>query len=187
MLILILGVALWWAAHLFKRVAPGARASLGEAKGKGPVAIALVVSVVLMWWGYGAAEGPVWWGRSSALVGINNLLMVLAFYIYASGAAGPGKPRNRVGTTLRHPQLIGFSIWAAAHLLVNGDLASFVLFGGLLAWALTEIVAINRAVPDWQPPAWGGVKSEVRVALIGLVVLVVVMLIHNWLGVTPWG
>ena len=187
MILLILGVALWFGAHFLKRLAPDFRARMGDQRGKGPVALALVVSVVLMVIGYRAAFGPVWWGRSGALVGINNLLMILAFYIYASGAAPPGKPRNRVGTRLRHPQLIGFSIWCVAHLLVNGDLPSFILFGGLLVWALLEIAVINRAVPQWTPPEWGGPKSEIRVAVITVVVLIVVMLIHNWLGVRPWG
>ena len=80
MVYLILGVALWWGAHAFKRVAPDARAQMGDA-GKGLVTALLVLSVGLMYWGYGQAQGPVWWGRSSALVGINNLLMVLAFYL----------------------------------------------------------------------------------------------------------
>jgi uncharacterized membrane protein len=184
--LLILGLALWYAAHFFKRIAPGPRGKLGD-PGKAIVAVALVASVVLMVFGYRGAEGAVYWGRSSALVGINNLLMVVAFYIYASGATPPGRPRNWIGTKMRHPQLTGFSIWAVGHLLVNGDVPSFVLFGGLLVWALLEIVVINRSVPAWTPPAWGGAKSEIRIAVIGLVVMVVVMLVHNWLGVQPWG
>ena len=32
MLILILGVALWWAAHLYKRVAPASRASMASVR-----------------------------------------------------------------------------------------------------------------------------------------------------------
>ena len=51
MTLLILGVALWWAAHLFKRYAPGPRAALGE-PGKGLVALALLVALVLMVIGY---------------------------------------------------------------------------------------------------------------------------------------
>ena len=186
MIWLILGVALWWAAHFFKRLAPEARGRLGD-PGKGVVAVAIVVSLVLMWWGYRPYDGPFWWGRSAALVGINNLLMVAAFYIYASGAAPPGRPRNRLGTKMRHPQLVGFSVFCAAHLLVNGDLASFILFGGLLAWALAEIALINRQEPAWQPPEWGGVKSEVRVGGIAAVVFVVVALIHGWVGPWPFG
>jgi len=71
--------------------------------------------------------------------------------------------------------------------VVNGDMASFILFGGLLLWALAEIAVINRAQPEWTPPEWGGQKSEIRIAVIGVVILILVMLIHNWLGVTPWG
>jgi hypothetical protein len=47
MTLLILGVALWVAAHLWKRVAPAHRASFGE-KGNGIVALILALSVVLM-------------------------------------------------------------------------------------------------------------------------------------------
>ena len=43
-----------------------------------------------------------------------------------------------------HPQLTGFKVWAAAHLLVNGDLASILLFGGLLAWAVVEVIFSKR-------------------------------------------
>ena len=128
MTLLISGIALWWAAHFFKRVAPDVRAKLGD-PGKGLVAVLILVSVVLMVMGYRSWDSTVYWTRSGALVGVNNLLMIAAFYIYATGGPGPGKPRVWLGTKLRHPQLTGFSIWAIAHLLVNGDVASFVLFG----------------------------------------------------------
>ncbi len=74
------GVLLWSLAHLLKRVAPGWRARLGSA-GRPLVAVSIVLSVVLMILGYQQAEGPVWWGRQSALVGINNLLVLIGFYM----------------------------------------------------------------------------------------------------------
>ena len=40
MILLMLGLALWWAAHLFKRLAPGPRLALGDA-GKAVVAVVL--------------------------------------------------------------------------------------------------------------------------------------------------
>jgi len=186
MILITLGLALWIAVHYWKRLAPAHRAGMGD-KGKGLVAIGVVAAIVLMVFGYRAAEGTVYWGRSGALVGINNLLMVVSFYIYSCGAAPPGKPRNLVGTKLRHPQLVGFIVWGIAHLLVNGDSPSFLLFGGLLVWAIGAIILINRAEPNWTPPAYGGAKSEIRVAVISVIMLVIVMLIHNWLGVRPWG
>ncbi len=187
MILLSLGVALWWAAHLFKRLAPGLRAPMGTA-GRGAMALLLVLSVVLMVIGYrGADIGEVYWGRSSAMVGINNLLMVVAFYIYAVGATPPGKPRVWLGTKTRHPQLIGFSVWAFAHLLVNGDLPSFVLFGGLLVWALVEMAVINAQEGPFVPPRQASARKEVTIAAVALIVMGVVMALHNWLGVQPWG
>ncbi len=159
MTLLLLGLALWVGAHLFKRLAPGPRAALGNA-GKGIVAVLLVVSVVLMYYGYGAAraEGDVWWSRHPALVGINNLLMLFAFYLYAASGMKTGITR-----VIRHPQLTAVKTWAVAHLLVNGDLASFVLFGGLLAWAVVSVIPHqpggNRSGPatrrcPWQRKSW---------------------------------
>ena len=60
--------------------------------------------------------------------------MLIAFYLFAASGM-----KTRVTAMTRHPQLIGFSLWAVAHLLVNGDLPSLVLFGGLLVWALVEM------------------------------------------------
>lgn len=181
MTLLILGVALWWAAHLFKRLAPGLRARLGD-RGKGLVAVAVLASVALMYVGYGQADGPVWWGRNPALVGINNLLMILAVYLYAADGA-----KTWLARKVRHPQLTAVKTWAVAHLLVNGDLASFVLFGGLLAWAVVSVILINRAQPVWTPPAPRPVQKEFVAVAATVVVVVGLMLIHNWLGVRPWG
>ncbi|MDX8351767.1 NnrU family protein [Cognatiyoonia sp. IB215182] len=181
---LIAGIALWWAAHLFKRLAPATRAKLGE-PGKGIFAVLIVISVVLMVLGYRAADGPVYWGRDPMWVGINNLLMLLAFYFYAaSGAKGA---KIWLGTKVRHPQLTGFSIWAVAHLLVNGDLPSFVLFGGLLSWAIVEVLLINTQDGPWERPPRAPFKKEVVAIVITLVIYAIVMGIHYALGVTPWG
>lgn len=182
--LLIAGVALWWAAHLFKRLAPGARRSLG-AKGYPVMAVAILVSVLLMVLGYRAADGAVYWGRDPMWVGINNLLMVAAFYFYAASAAQGAK--IWLGTKVRHPQLTGFSIWAVAHLLVNGDTPSFILFGGLLVWAIVEILLIKAQEGPWQAPERAPAKKEVVTIVVTVVVTVVVMGIHYALGVAPWG
>jgi uncharacterized membrane protein len=87
---------------------------------------------------------------------------------------------------MRHPQLIGFKTWAVAHLLVNGDWASVILFGGLLAWAVAEVIVINRAVPEWEPPEWKGPSAEIKAVLFAVVAFAVVAGIHMWLGYWPF-
>lgn len=180
MLILILGVALWPAAHLWKRLAPAHHDRFGQ-KAPGIVTVALLLSVVLMVWGYNISDGPYWWGRSPALVGINNFLVLIAVYLFAASGM-----KTRVTALIRHPQLIGFSLWAAAHLLVNGDLPSFVLFGGLLIWAHAEMRLINRA--PWTPPAGPfPMRKEIMAGVGAILVTGVVGKIHAWLGPWPFG
>ncbi len=181
MLILILGVALWAAAHLFKRLAPEKRAALGD-KGKGYVTLATVASIVLMTVGYKMADGAAFWGRSPALVGINNLLMLVAVYCFAASGM-----KTALARKLRHPMLIGFKIWALAHLLVNGDVESFVLFGGLMAWAVFQMIKINRAEPEWVRPAPAPMKKEIMAFAGTVLVFGVIALIHGFVGPSVFG
>ena len=184
MIWLLLGVALWWGAHLFKRAAPRARARMGDA-GKGAVAATVLASLALMIVGYRMAEGAVYWDRTPALAGVNNLLMLAAFYVFGASMARGGKVW--LGTKLRHPMLTGFALWALAHLAVNGDAPSFVLFGGLLAWALVEIVAINSAEGAWTPPPRAPARKEFTLAAATVALFVVVAVAHAWLGYPPFG
>jgi len=87
-ILLIAGIALWFGAHLFKRVAPAARARMGDPsdpkdKSKGIFAVAILASVVLIVIGYRMAPFvtvyiPPAWG-----VHATNLLVLLGFYMFA--------------------------------------------------------------------------------------------------------
>ncbi len=181
MILLVLGLALWWAAHLFKRLAPGPRLAMGEA-GKGVVAVAVVASVVLMVIGYRGAEYVPLWEPPAFLRHVNNLLMLLAFYLYAASGM-----KTRITAVIRHPQLTAFKIWAVAHLLVNGDQASVVLFGGLLAWAVVTVIAINRNDPRPAPPPPAPLGKEIGALVGAVIVMGAVGGIHTWLGYNPFG
>ncbi|MEC7258905.1 MAG: NnrU family protein, partial [Pseudomonadota bacterium] len=83
MILLILGIVLWFGAHLFKRVAPERRAAMGNA-GRGTVAAALAVSLVLIVLGYRWAPFINVWYPPEFMWHINNLLMVLAVLTFAT-------------------------------------------------------------------------------------------------------
>ena len=176
MTLLNVGLALWIAAHWFKRMVPRLRAQGGD-KAKGPIAGALLVSVVLMIIGYRAAEVVPVYDPLPGMGHANNALMFIAIYLYAVGGT-----KGLLYPVMRHPMLWGTVVWAGAHLLVNGDLASIILFGGIGLWALLTIPLINRA-QSWTPPANGrGFKGDLM-ALVGTVLLVAVAAwIHAWLG-----
>lgn len=180
MTLLILGLALWVVPHVLKRVAPDLRAGWGE-KAKGPLSLAMVAGIVLMVIGYRAAEGAVFWGRSPALVGINNLLMLVSIYLFAASGM-----KTALARKMRHPMLTATVLWALAHLLVNGDTPSFVLFGGIAAWALWSMALINRAGP-WTPPAPKPAKFEAMALAGTLIVYGAIAGLHTWLGYPTFG
>jgi len=178
--ILVLGLALWCGAHFFKRVAPDRRAALGD-RGKGMVALGIAAGLALMIVGYRGADFIPVWSPPAMFVHINNTLMVLSLWLFGAGKAGVWPVKK-----VRHPQLTAVKTFALAHLLVNGDLASILLFGGLLGWAVAEVIVINKAEPDWTPPEAAPRKKLVTNAVITVVVFFVVTFLHNWLGVWPF-
>lgn len=182
MLLLILGLILWMGAHFFKRLFPEQRAKLGD-KGKGLVALGIVLSLVMIICGYRWAPFINVWSPPTFFTHINNTLMILALWVYGSSAAKGAKAWPAYKT--RHPQLLAVKVWAVAHLLVNGDLASILLFGTMLAWAVITVILINKAEPNWVAPAHAGRATYIRLAVITLVMTVLIIAIHAWLGVSP--
>ena len=179
---LVFGVAIWSFFHLMKRVTPGFRARLGDGAGKGVAAVLALLAVGAMIHGYRQADVVVLWEPPEFLRHINNLLMLVAVVLVGLGAS-----RGVMRTKLRHPMLTSVKVWALAHLLVNGDLASVVLFGGLLAWAVVDLILINRMEPMWTPPVAGPVRNDVIYLALSVVVFAVIVYIHAWLGYPPVG
>ena len=181
MILIILGLLLWVGAHLFKRIAPDARAGMGNA-GRGVVAVTILAGTVLMVIGYRQADGAYFWGRGPMLTGINNLLMLVSVYLFAVSGM-----RTALARKMRHPMLTAVIVWAVAHILVNGDVPSLVLFGGLLVWAVAEMAVINRAEPDWTPPEPAPARKEIIAIVASAAVFAVVAGIHTWLGYPVFG
>ena len=181
MILLILGLLLWSQAHFFKRIAPERHAALGE-RSKGIVAVLVVISVVVMIFGYRMAEFIPIWTPPAFLTGINNLLMLAAFFLIGMSAT-----KGRLKGRMRHPMLLAVKVWALAQLLVNGDLASIVLFGGMMAWAVTSVILINRAEPAYVRPEPGPASKDILLVVISILTFVIAAIVHLALGVNPFG
>jgi uncharacterized membrane protein len=185
MSLLILGLVVWTAAHLFKRAAPDARgrlaAALGDRPSRGAMAVAILVGLVLVVVGYRRAPvvpvyDPPSWG-----IHVNNLAM-----FFAVALTGAGQSKGRARSWLRHPMLTGVLVWAVAHLLVNGDRASLILFGWMAVWAVASMVLINAREPVWVRPAPGPWTGDLRLLLIAAVLYALIAAVHAWLGYWPF-
>ncbi len=176
MTLLFLGVALWWAAHIFKRVAPATRANMGNA-GRGLVTGLVLLSVVLMVLGYRGADFVPVYTPFPGAGHVNNTLMLVSLFLF-----GVGGTKGTLYPRMRHPMLWGTVIWAVAHLLVNGDRASVLLFGGIGLWALVHMALINRSGPWIRPINGRGLKGDAMNIAGALILLALIALVHKWLG-----
>jgi len=173
---LIFGLCLWAGAHFFKRVLPRQREAMGNA-GRGLVAALILAGLVSMVIGYRAVEYEHLYTLPGWAWHANNMIMLVAIFLMDVSRVG-GVVRSKV----RHPMLLGVITWSVAHLLVNGDLASLVLFGGLGLWALAEMAIINHAQGPWSPPPPGFIVKDVKLAIIAIVLYAVIVAVHYWFG-----
>lgn len=178
-MLLTLGIALWAVAHLFVRLGADARAkliaSLGMLPYKGLFAVVIVAALVLIVKGWQAMGPGMLWTPPAGLRHATMGLMPLAVILFFSA-----RLPTDIKQVIRHPQLSGVKLWAVAHLLSNGETRSMLLFGGLLAWAVVEVILINkRQGPRVKPPRVGLVKTTVSL-LIGLLLTGVLMYAHPW-------
>ena len=185
MTLLFLGIAMWIIFHFLKRLAPGVRrgmdTSMGQGPAKGVIALLLVVSIVFMVLGFKQYDAPQLYDPMPGMGHLNNLLMIAAIALL-----GMGSSKGTLRSKLRHPMLWGVIVWSVAHLLVNGDGASVVLFGSMAAWALVQMLLINRSQPDWTPLKPGTAVGDVRLVVIATVLFLIIGFIHKALGYSPF-
>ena len=183
---LIIGLIIWTVAHLQRTYAKPFRQKLQDKFGnasKGIIALVIVISLVLMIIGYRSTEEQFLWVAPVWMIYVNNLLMLLALYIYFTSATKPGTAF--VFGSLKNPQLTGFKIWAVAHLLVNGDIASLVLFGGLLIWAVLEVIAAKKNVSLVDRTTAPISSPWIHLLLVALA-FIAITLLHSWAGRSPF-
>lgn len=188
MLILIVGLLLFFGPHAVSIVAPYWRDRMvllmGKLQWKGLYAVVSIAGFVAIIWGYGLCRQsptilytPPYWLRYVTFV-----LMVPVFPL-ALAAYLPG----RIKTATRHPLLAATKFWAAAHLLSNGALAAVLVFASFLAWAIVARISLKRRV---QAPIRTLPASSFNdaIAVIGGLALYVLFVwrLHAWLfGVQP--
>lgn len=182
--LLISGLILWSLVHFIPSLAPALKQSLtgklGENGYKGVFTLLMFSALALIIFGWRSITPTFLYQLPMFVSHIAKLLVLFAFILF-----GASNYPTRIRNVVRHPQLTAVIIWAIAHLLVNGDSRSLLLFGWLGVWAVLEIILINRRDTEWvklDPPP---VSREIRGLLISLVIFVVVILIHPYIAGVP--
>ena len=114
-------------------------ARLGRNGYRALFSVVSLLGLALVVWGFAKAPvvqiwAPPVWTRHLAL------LLMLPVFPLLFAAYLPGKIKAKV----RHPMLAAIKFWALAHLIANGDLASIILFGSFLAYAVVDRILVKR-------------------------------------------
>ena len=184
---LIIGLVIFLGIHSISIVAEPLRNRLA-AKNKmawmGFYSLISALGLALVIMGYGAARAtptllyvaPVWLNHVALLLLLPVFMLLLAPYF-------PGK----ITASISHPQLLGVKIWAFAHLLCNGFLADWVLFGSFFAWAILDRISLKKRTPRGVPSVQLSSKNDLILVTLGLAIyLLFAFWLHQLLiGVAP--
>lgn len=191
MILLILGLVLFLGVHSVKIVAPAFRdrfiAQRGENAWKGMYTIISIVGFILIIWGFSIARygAPVVYTPPFWFSHVTLLLMLVSFVLLVASSV----PTGRIKAAVKHPMLLAIKLWSVGHLMANGDLASVILFGSFLVWAIADRISVGRrdAAGLTQPMGQPSVRNDVLAIVIGVVVYILfVWKLHEWLiGVPP--
>jgi len=170
--VMILGLALFLGIHLLpaqRELRGRIVASLGEGPYKGLYALVSIIGIAMIAWGFGHYRATGWidiWDPPRALKHVTVALMLPAVILVVAAYL-----RGHIYTALKHPMLAGVKLWAAAHLLANGDLGSIILFGSFLAWAVADRISLKRRADAGGPPIpVGGWGNDMIAVAVGIVV-----------------
>jgi uncharacterized membrane protein len=174
--VMILGLILFLGVHTLpaqRELRARAIASLGEGGYKIGYAVVSLFGLVLIVWGFAHYRSTEWidvWYPPKALKHLTVALMLPAVILVVAAFI-----RGRIYTTLKHPMLAGVKLWAAAHLLANGDLGAIILFGSFLGWAVFDRISLKRRIDPGAPPipvgGWGNDLIAVAVGVVAYLAL----------------
>ena len=191
MVTLILGLLVFLGIHALP-MNPALRAGLverfGENAYKGAFSVISAIGFILIILGYGklqvlAGKNPQIWVPPTWTTHLALVLMMISMVLLVA-AYVPSNIKRIVG----HPMLAAIKVWALAHLLANGDLASILLFGSFLAYAVVDRISVKKrqAVAAAKAPT-GGLAGDGIVVVGGLALYAAfAFFLHEWLiGVAP--
>ncbi len=155
---------------------------IGARPYQGAFSLLALAGLVWLIWAYMNAERTVLWQAPGALIFTAVIASMAGIWLAALGVFSPNPttvdqerllasptPARGIVRITRHPFMVGFALWALAHMLLNPDTASLVFFGtffvlaGLGPW-LIDAKKTKAFASQW--PAFARVTSVIPFAAI---------------------
>jgi uncharacterized membrane protein len=192
---------------------------IGESPFRSLFSVLSVLALIFLVRAWDSAPSALLWFTQEWLRWLLALAMLPAFVLFVASVSGPNptmigaregavQPVLGVTRVTRHPMLWSFAIWAAVHIVGNGDTASIVFFGAFLVTALAGMPSIDAKLKRRDPGAWQALAAATSIVpfaaiaqgrnrlelaefgwltpSIAVVVWVAMLVVHPWLfGVAP--
>jgi uncharacterized membrane protein len=158
---------------------------MGEGSYMGLFSLASLGGLVWLAMAYGHSKGmgATYWDLGRGARDAQLVIQLVAFLLIVPGLATRNPTSVKQEGSLdrpdvasgmlritRHPFLWGVAIWAAGHLLVNGDTPSILLFGSLLVLGVFGTFSIDAKRKVALGPKWDGFAAQTSNVPFGAIV-----------------
>jgi uncharacterized membrane protein len=191
---------------------------IGEAAFRGAFSLLSILTVVFLVRGWSTAETTPLWYAPEWLRWVLVAVMLVALLLLVASVSRPNptmvgsetntQPPRGIQRITRHPMLWSFALWAAVHIVGNGDTAAIVFFGAFLVTALAGMPSIDAKLARRDPATWQALAAATSIVpfaaiaqgrnrfvpreigwltpLIAVIAWAAVLHLHPWLfGVAP--
>ena len=181
MIYLFTGIMSWSLVHLLTVTKHDLRAKIiakiGTIGYRLLFSIIVIGSLALIVYGWRQDEGlEIYYDIYSYGIVPALVLMIFACVLVATSFV-----KSNFNRKFRRPLLSGFSIWAIAHLLMNGDGRSLLLFAGMLVWSQLMIAFLNRRDGVWVNDQKYLPHQGAKVFCIGLLIFIGLVFLHPYI------
>jgi len=183
MTLLVIAALVWIGVHVGLAGTPLRDlivARIGETPFRGVFSLLSIATIVFLVRAWSTAPTEPLWFTPDWLRWLLVLAMLPAFLLFVASVSRPNptmigpagataQPPRGMTRVTRHPMLWSFAIWAAVHVIGNGDSASVIFFGAFLVTALAGMPSIDAKLARRDPATWAALSAATSAIPFGAI------------------
>ena len=175
--LLIVAALIWIGVHVGlagTRLRDRVVARIGEGPFRAVFSLLSIVVIVFLVRAWSMSPTSLLWVTPNWVRWILVAATLPAFVLFVASVSRPNptmvgapaamaQPPRGMFRVTRHPMLWSFAIWAAVHVIGNGDTASIIFFGAFLVTALAGMPSIDAKLARRNPATWQALSAATSV------------------------